>query len=68
MASATPTGGEIRADAAYALPDFQKITGLGSKSIRRARREGLEVHRVSRRSYITGQSWFAYLSKKAAKV
>lgn len=66
MASATPTGGAIRADEAYALPDFQRITGQGSKSIRRARREGLPVTRIGRRSYILGEHWLEHLRKKSA--
>lgn len=65
MASATPTHGEIRADAAYALPDFMRITGLGSKCVRRARRECLPVTRCGRRSYILGKHWLAHLDKTA---
>lgn len=65
MAIAAPTLAEIRADAAYALSDFQRITGLGAKAIRKAKREGLQVHRVGRRSYVRGQSWLDYLASRA---
>jgi hypothetical protein len=64
MATAAPSHAEIRADAAYSLPDFQRITGLGAKAIRKARREGLQIHRVGRRSYVRGQSWIDYLGGK----
>jgi hypothetical protein len=65
MAIAAPSHAEIRSDAAYSLPDFQRITGLGAKAIRKARREGLTVTRCGRRSYILGQSWINYLADKA---
>lgn len=65
MATATPTGGEIRSDASYPLPDFMQRTGLGAKSVRRARREGLVVHRQGRRSFILGRDWLAHLEKTA---
>jgi hypothetical protein len=68
MAVAKPSHAEIRADAAYSLPDFQHITGMGAKSLRRAKAEGLRVERRGRRSYIIGQWWLDYLSRgEAAK-
>jgi len=68
MATATPSGGEIRADAAYCLPDFMRLTHLGWKSIRRARREGLRVTKIGNRSYVRGADWLAHLEKKTAAV
>lgn len=63
MAHAAPTLGEIRADAVYTLPDFQRITGLGTKAVRRARRQGLRVCRVGRCAYVVGSDWLAYLNQ-----
>jgi hypothetical protein len=65
MAIAAPRGGEVRADSVYALGDFQRLTGLGAKSIRKARSEGLIVTRVGRRSYVRGADWLDYLAVKA---
>ena len=65
MASAKPTGAAIRDDEVYTISDFMLRTGLGVKSIRKAQREGLEVRRVGRRSYVAGKSWSEYLGKTA---
>jgi hypothetical protein len=67
MATAAPTHGEIRADAVYPLPDFQRLTGLGPKAVRAAKRDGLSVVRVGRRSYVRGISFLEYLERKAAQ-
>ena len=68
MAStATLTGGEIRADTAYCLPDFMRLTRLGWKSLRRARREGLRVAKIGNRSYVRGSDWIAHLERQANK-
>lgn len=72
MASAKPIDAKIseiraiRDDEVYALPDFQRVTGLGAKSVRRAVREGLPIHRQGRRSYIVGRDWREHLQKSAA--
>lgn len=65
MAVAEPTIGEIRRDAAYPLANFQRITGLGAKAVRQARRKGLRVIRVGRRSFIQGADWLDYLEALA---
>jgi hypothetical protein len=64
MPHAACTGGEIRADAAYTIPDFLRLTGLGAKSLRRAKREGLPVIRCGRRAYVRGADWLAHLARK----
>lgn len=68
MAAAAPTHGEIRADAVYSLSDFQRLTGLGAKATRAARRDGLSIVRIGRRSYVRGSSFLALCERKAATV
>lgn len=68
MAAAASPHAEIRADAVYPLPDFQRITGLGPRATRAAQRDGLKVVRVGRRSYVQGKSFLEYLEKKAQPV
>lgn len=54
-------GGSIRADVAYPLAEFSKITGLGKAGLRRARREGLVVRRYGSRSFVVGQDFIDHL-------
>lgn len=65
MASAKPTGGAIRIDESYPLPDFMRINGFGRKTLASARRNGLRVVRVGRNSYVLGADWHDYLRKLA---
>lgn len=67
MASTATHPAEIRADTAYALPDFMARTKLGWKSIRRARREGLRVTKIGNRSYVRGSDWLEHLATVANK-
>jgi hypothetical protein len=59
---------EIRADAAYPLPDFMARTGLGRKGLATARTNGLVTKRCGRRTYVVGQSWLDYLNNHARSV
>ncbi len=64
MPHAAPTLAAIRADEALTVPDFLQRTGLGQKSLRRTKREGLPVRRIGRRCYIIGADWLAHLAKQ----
>lgn len=53
--------GVIEAAAAYTLPEFQSITQLGDAAMRQARRKGLAVTKVGRRSFVYGQDFIDYM-------
>ena len=46
--------GFIVADAIYTLDTFKRRLGLGEAALRRARGQGLVIHRVGRRAYVIG--------------
>lgn len=60
-------GVEIRSDAAYDLATVKKL-GLGTAALRTARRKGLTVRRIGRRSFVLGRDLLAYLDEHAAVV
>jgi hypothetical protein len=49
--------GPILTTAIYPLPLFMELTGLSNAAMRQARRKGLKVYTVGRRSYVRGQDW-----------
>lgn len=55
-------GVQIRPDVAYDLPALRSL-GLGTHAIRKARREGLEVHRFGRRSFVLGSDLIDQIKK-----
>ena len=57
----TASPGEILADAVYTLEEFGKRMRLGTAAVRTARRQGLIVRHVGRRSYVIGRDFIAYL-------
>jgi hypothetical protein len=59
--------GEIAADCAYTLREFSRRTGLGRWAIRRLRRDGLIVRRVSGRAFVVGSDWIAFLGRMASE-
>ena len=59
---------EIRADSAYPLDEFARVTGLGEAAIRAARRRGLLVRRCGRNSFVLGSDWLDYLKNHAEVV
>jgi hypothetical protein len=62
MAATTTKPGEIRADSLYTLDELMDRLRLGKAALRKARREGLIVKRIGRRSYVLGRDmieWFA---------
>ena len=57
----SPLQGVIEATATYSLPVFQSITQLGDSAMRQARRKGLAVRKVGRRSFVYGQDFNDFL-------
>lgn len=53
--------GEITADAAYALREFQRRTGMADTALRHARQRGLRVRAVGRKRFVVGADWIAFL-------
>lgn len=68
MASATAKLGEISANVSYPRAEFLRLTGIGAKTLARARREGLPIRRVGRNSFVLGSDWLEYLSTRAKTV
>jgi hypothetical protein len=52
--------GEISADGMYTLAEIQTRLGLGTHALREARRHGLPVRRIGRRSYVLGKDFLAF--------
>lgn len=67
QSSPAPLGPVIQADAAYSLEQV-KALGLGTCALRTARRNGLAVRRVGRRSYVLGRDLLTYLENDAKVV
>ena len=47
--------GEISADGMYTLAEIRARLGLGTCALREARRHGLPVRKIGRRSYVLGR-------------
>ena len=68
MATATPpppTLGEIRNDVSYPLSEFKRRTGLSKAALAALQRRGLRTIKVSRRKYVRGADWDAFLSQQS---
>jgi hypothetical protein len=64
----TPHDGvEIKADSAYDLASVKRL-GLGVAALRTARRRGLVVRRIGRRSFVMGRDLLAYLDQHSVIV
>lgn len=63
MAVSAERIGQILADAIYTL-DTIKAFGLGPAALRTARRQGLTVRKIGRRSYILGRDLIAYAERE----
>jgi len=61
-------GGVISADAAYSLEQLRDRLGLGTAALRTARRKGLIVRRIGRRSFVMGRDLLQYLDEHATIV
>jgi hypothetical protein len=55
--------GTIRRDAIYRLDELKERMGWREAAFRAARRRGLKVHHVGKRTYVTGEDLFAYITK-----
>jgi hypothetical protein len=66
MAAATTSVGEITSDAMYTLLELEARTGLGTAALRTARRNGLVVRKIGRRSYVLGKDVLAYVERAGA--
>ncbi len=51
----------IETSKVYPLPEFKRITGMGTAALREARRRGLIVRRVGLRSFIRGEEFDIYV-------
>ena len=60
---ATQEPGVILADAAYSLAQVKERIGLGTAAIRTARRKGLIVRRIGRRTFVMGRDLLAYIDE-----
>jgi hypothetical protein len=63
MTAAALNVGEIRADAIYTLSALDQQLGLGKAALRKARREGLTVRRIGRKSYVIGSELIEWVKK-----
>ncbi|MCE5268287.1 MAG: helix-turn-helix domain-containing protein [Planctomycetaceae bacterium] len=52
--------GEIHADGMYTLAEIRARLGLGTYALREARRHGLPVRKIGRRSYVLGKDILAF--------
>lgn len=67
MAAATKPG-EITGDAVYTLDELNARLGLGKGALRQARRQGLKVRRIGRRSYVMGRDVIDWMETTAKLV
>ena len=65
---ATPAGGIIKADEAYPLDYVKQDLNLGAAALRTARRNGLKVKKIGRKSYVMGKDLLQYLDEHATTV
>ncbi len=68
MANSSAPGGVISADAAYSLDQIKERLGLGTAALRTARRKGLIVRRIGRRSFVMGRDLLDFLDNQATIV
>jgi len=61
-------GGVISGDQAYSLSQVKARIGLGTAALRTARRKGLIVRRIGRRSFVMGRDLLQYLDDHATIV
>ena len=61
MADTQREPGVIRGDCAYDLQQVKTRLGLGTAAIRTARRKGLTVRRIGRKSFVMGADILTYL-------
>ena len=60
--------GVVKSDDAYTLAQVKFRFGLGTAALRSARRRGLPVRRMGRKSFILGRDLIEYLGKSATVI
>ncbi|MEX2119577.1 MAG: hypothetical protein WD847_08280 [Pirellulales bacterium] len=55
----------IKADVAYPLPLFMRLSGMSSWAMRTAKKNGLRVRAAGNRKFVLGNDWLEYLSRQA---
>ncbi len=58
---ATQIPGQIGASDLYTIAEVKRRLGLSSWAVWRARRSGLKVYKISRRHYILGKDFIAFV-------
>jgi hypothetical protein len=68
MTAAIERAGEISIGSIYTLAELDHRLGLGKAAIRKARREGLIVRRIGRKSFVLGEDLIAWFKASARPV
>ena len=63
-ANTTDAPGYIAQDELYTIQEIDRRLGLGVAALRAARRKGLVIHKIGRRSYVFGQDLINYVQEK----
>ena len=58
---ATKIPGQIGASDLYTIAEIKRRLGLNSWTMWRARRRGLKVYKISRRRYVLGKDFIAFV-------
>ena len=59
--------GSVVAEAIYTLPEIKARLDWSDSALREARRNGLPIHRVGKRGFISGSELIAFVTKADAK-
>jgi hypothetical protein len=68
MAAHTLKAREICAGSIYPIAELEQRLGLGKAALRKARREGLLVRRIGRRSFVFGDDVIDYFKRSARPI
>ena len=60
--------GEICFGSLYTLDAINERLGIGKAALRKARREGLIVRRIGRKSFVLGEDLIAWVKRSARSV
>jgi hypothetical protein len=58
----TDIAGEIHADSMYTLSEIHARLGLGTYALRQARKQGLPVRKIGRRSFVLGKDLLSFVA------
>ena len=59
--------GVINPDCVYTLDAFKELTGLGDAALRKMRQNGLQMFKTSKRKYIRGSQFIAFLESSSGQ-